>query len=156
GLSAEQRAIAWAFEKMAEDHLYWALVEERWTDDANFAKGPANFFRSIPMPMRPIVVAMVRRDLRKRLRGHGIGRHSRNDIVALGARSLAAMADYLGEKPYFMGAEPSGVDASMFAFAAGALCPLFDTPLRRAAERHDNLKRYAARMLARYYPNHAD
>ena len=25
GLSAEQRAIAWAFEKMAEDHLYWAL-----------------------------------------------------------------------------------------------------------------------------------
>src|SRR5215467_2264031 len=26
GFSPEQRATAWAFEKMAEDHLYWALV----------------------------------------------------------------------------------------------------------------------------------
>src|SRR4051794_27366484 len=26
GLSAEQRAVAWAFEKMAEDNLYWTLV----------------------------------------------------------------------------------------------------------------------------------
>ena len=30
GLSAEQRAIGWAFEKMAEDNLYWALVDARW------------------------------------------------------------------------------------------------------------------------------
>src|SRR6266581_7292563 len=32
GLSAEQRAISWAFEKMAEDNLYWALVDARWFD----------------------------------------------------------------------------------------------------------------------------
>jgi glutathione S-transferase-like protein len=38
GLSAEQRAIAWAFEKMAEDNLYWALVDARWVDEENFAK----------------------------------------------------------------------------------------------------------------------
>src|SRR5262245_57268478 len=44
GLSAEQRAVAWAFEKMAEDHLYWPLVHSRWVDDANFAKGPMVFF----------------------------------------------------------------------------------------------------------------
>src|SRR5215468_12141155 len=30
GLSAEQRAIGWAFEKMAENQLYWAVVEESW------------------------------------------------------------------------------------------------------------------------------
>src|SRR5512132_2110713 len=47
GLSAEQRAVAWAFEKMAEDHLYWALVDARWFDEANFAKGPKNFLRTI-------------------------------------------------------------------------------------------------------------
>ena len=29
GLTPEQRAIAWAFEKLAEDHLYWALVDAR-------------------------------------------------------------------------------------------------------------------------------
>src|SRR5262252_2167235 len=53
GLSAEQRAVAWAFEKMAEDNLYWALVHARWTEDANFRKGPAKFFAKIPAPLRP-------------------------------------------------------------------------------------------------------
>jgi hypothetical protein len=40
----------------------------------------------------------------------------------------------------------------MFAFVAGALCPVFDTPVRTAAERHDNLKRYVGRMTGRFYP----
>jgi glutathione S-transferase len=153
GLSAEQRAIAWVFEKMAEDQLYWAVVDARWMDDGNFARGPIQFFRSVPAPVRPLVIALIRRTVRGRLRAHGMGRHSRDEIVALGARSIDAIADYLGEKPYFFGAEPTGVDATMFAFAAGLLCPRFETPLRSAAERHDNLKRYVGRMAARYYPD---
>ena len=76
GLSAEQRAIAWAFEKMAEDHLYWALVDARWFDEANFAKGPKNFFRKIPAPVRPLMVALIRRRLKRTLYGQGMGRHT--------------------------------------------------------------------------------
>src|SRR5262245_17127628 len=30
GLSSGERGIAWAFEKLCEDHLYWALVDSRW------------------------------------------------------------------------------------------------------------------------------
>jgi len=156
GLSNEQRGVAWAFEKMAEDHLYWAVVDARWTDNANFNKGPRHFFRAVPAPMRPLVVAMIRRQVRKNLHSQGMGRHSQAEIVALGTRSIEAIADYLGQKPFFMGAEPTGVDATMFAFAAGALCPLFDSPLRSAAERHDNLKRYVGRMSARYYPDYPE
>ena len=63
------------------------------------------------------------------------------------------MADYLADKPFFMGEAPTGADATVFAFAAGALCPTFDTPLRTSAERHDNLKRYVGRMTARFYPD---
>jgi glutathione S-transferase len=156
GLAPEQRAIAWAFEKMAEDHLYWAAVDARWLDDANFAKGPATFFRGVPAPVRPLVIRLIRRRVRKNLQAHGMGRHSRNEIVALGTRAIDAIADFLGSKPFFMGAEPTAVDATMFAFAAGILCPVFETPLRTAAERHDNLKRYVGRMTARYYPDYAE
>jgi glutathione S-transferase len=152
-LSAEQRAVAWAFEKMLEDHLYWSALHARWMDDANFAKGPARFFNFVPALIRPAVVFAIRRSVRKRLDAHGMGRHSRPQIEALGIRSIDAMADYLGDKAYFMGAEPTGVDAAVFAFAAGALCPHFETPLRTAAERHDNLRRYVARMTARFYPD---
>ena len=42
GLSAEQRAVAWAFEKMAEDNLYWTVVDARWMDDANLNAAPAD------------------------------------------------------------------------------------------------------------------
>jgi glutathione S-transferase len=152
GLSAEQRAIAWAFEKLAEDNLYWAAVHERWADDANFARGPAAFFKAVPGPLRPFVIAMVRRQVNKTLRGQGLGRHSPREIAVIASRGIKSVADYLGDKPYFMGAEVTGVDATMFAFIAGALCPLFDSDIQRAAASHDNLKRYVGRMAARYYP----
>jgi glutathione S-transferase len=155
GLQSEQRAIAWAFEKMVEDHLYWALLDSRWNDDANFAKGPAIFFRRIPAPVRPLVIWLIRHRVRKSLRAHGMGRHSRAEIVALGTRAIDGLADFLWTKRYFMGEEPTGADATMFAFVAGALCPHFDTPLRTAAERHDNLRHYVGRMTARYYPDYA-
>jgi glutathione S-transferase len=153
GLSPEQRAVAWAFEKMAEDNLYWALVDARWVDDANFAKGPKQFFRKIPAPVRPLLIAFIRRQLRRTLHGQGMGRHEPAEIVALGARSIAATAEFLGSKPFFMGSEPAGVDATIFAFVAGTLCQHFDTPLRTQAERYDNLRRYVGRMTARYYPD---
>ena len=56
------------------------------------------------------------------------------------------------KKPFFFGREPTGVDAAVFAFAAAALCPIFTSPVRSAAERHDNLRAYVGRMTARYYP----
>lgn len=152
GLTPEQRGIAWAFEKMAEDHLYWALLDARWVDHANFAKGPALFFfRSLPTPMRPLVGAMARRKVRRALYAHGMGRHSHAEIVRLATRSIDAIADYLGSKPFFLGTEPSGVDAAIFVFSAGILCPHFESPLRSAAEHHDNLRRYVGRMTKRFY-----
>jgi glutathione S-transferase len=153
GLTRDQRAAGWAFEKMAEDHLYWALVHARWMDDTNFQKGPVNFFRGVPAFARPVLIAFIRRKLRQALQAQGIGRHSGEEIVALGTRAIDAMADFLADKPFFLGPEPTGVDATLFAFAAGALCPTFDTPLRTAAERRDNLRRYVGRMTARYYPD---
>jgi glutathione S-transferase len=98
------------------------------------------------------MVAFIRRQLKRTIYGQGIGRHTRAEIVALGRRSIAAIADFLGPKPFFMGSQPAGVDATIFAFVAGALCPHFDTPLRTAAERHENLRRYVGRMTGRYYP----
>jgi glutathione S-transferase len=153
GLDEGQRAAAWAFEKMAEDNLYWAILDVRWMEDANFDKGPRKFFSSVPAPIRPLIVTMVRRKVRQALHAHGMGRHSRAEISALATHSIDAIAAHLGQKPFFMGAEPTGADATIFAFAAGVLCPAFTTPIRDAAARHDNLKRYVGRMTARFYPD---
>src|SRR2546430_12727316 len=46
-LSLQQRAQAWAFERMIEHHVYWALVGARSVDAENFAKGPAPSFDAV-------------------------------------------------------------------------------------------------------------
>lgn len=155
-LSSAERAVAWAFEKMIEEHLYWAFVHARWVDDANFDRGPRQFFAAVPAPMRPLVIAVVRRSVRRDLHAQGLSRHSADELLRLGTRSIDAVADYLGSKPFFMGDEPTAVDATVFAFMAGALCPQFVTPLRTAAERHDNLRGYVGRMAARWFPGYPE
>jgi len=152
GLDPVQRAAAWAFEKMIEDNLYWVVVRDRWVDDVNFRNGPRRFFDRVPAPMRPLLVPMIRRKVRSALRGHGMGRHSEEEVQALGIRSIEAIAAFLGDKPFFFGTNPTGADATAFAFVAAVLCPVFDSRTRTAAEQHDNLRRYVGRMTARFYP----
>jgi glutathione S-transferase len=69
------------------------------------------------------------------------------------ARDVDAIADHLGDKPYFMGEHPSSADAAIFAFVAGALCETFTAPTRDAAARHANLVAYRDRMMREFYPN---
>jgi len=155
GLDSRQRAQAWAIERLLEDHLYFAMVWFRWIDPDNFARGPAHFADSAPEADR----AQLRHDMQARkasdLHAQGIGRHAPERIAELGERSIDALAQLLGDKPYLMGESPSGVDATAFGILASVLAPLFDTPLRRAVEVRPNLVAYVARMMQRYYPDHA-
>jgi glutathione S-transferase len=152
GLSPRERGIAWAFEKMCEDHLYWAVVHARWTIDANFDAGPRRFFDAVPAPIRPLVAAMVRRQVRRDLWAQGFGRHGEEEVTQLAARDLAAIADFLADKPFLMGQHPCGVDATVFAFVAACFPARFKTPIRIAAALHPNLVAYRDRMMERHYP----
>lgn len=151
GLSAAARGQAWAFEKLCEDNLYWAVVDARWMDDGNFAAGPAVFFEAVPAPLRPLVTGMVRRKVRRGLHAQGTGRHSKAEIERIAIRDIDAIADFLGDKPWLMGDQPCGADASVHACVSSLLPPLFQTPIRTAAERRPNLVAYAKRGMDRWY-----
>jgi glutathione S-transferase len=155
GLDARQRAESWAIERLLEDHLYFAMVWFRWIDPENFAKGPAHFADSAPEADRP----KLRQDLQARkaveVHAQGVGRHTPARIAELGTRSIDALSQLLGDKACFMGESPSGVDATAFGVLASVLTPFFDTPLRRAAAARPNLVAHVARMMQRYYPDHA-
>jgi glutathione S-transferase len=155
GLNPEQKSVAWATERMVEDHLYWAIVHLRWVVKENFDKGPTQFFEAIPEPARGEVREQARQRIIANLDAHGLGRHSLDEIADQAGRSLSALAGILGDKPYLMGDAPSGSDASVFGAVAAVLAPLFDSPIRAAAEAHSNLVAYRDRMMARYYPGFA-
>jgi glutathione S-transferase len=150
-LSAEQRGIAWALEKLCEDNLYWAALHWRWLDDDNFARGPAVFFQGIPGLVRPLVQKIVRKKVASATKAHGIGRHTPDEQLALAARGIESLSAAIGDKRYLMGDMPCGADATLFAFTMSMQCPHFESPLRRECERHDNLVAYVARMRQEYF-----
>jgi len=151
GLSAEQRGIAHAVEKLCEDHLYWFGVHYRWLVDENFVKGPARIFDMFPAPLRPLLKAMVRRGVRRTLKGQGTGRHKDDEKVLLVGRAAEALSGILGDKPWIMGGQPSAADATVGAFAMTGLSTFFDTPLHEAMRGHANLCAYETRVRARFF-----
>jgi glutathione S-transferase len=152
GLSREARAQAWAFERMIEHHIYWALVGARWVDPDNFAKGPAHFFDGAPEDRRE----RLREDAQFRVAENyllsGLGRHAPDDDVDLALRSIFALSVQLGDKPYLMGDKPCGTDATAFGAVAGILTPFFSSNLRSSAGEFQNLSAYVDRMMLQYYP----
>lgn len=155
GLSDADKGVAWAFEKMCEEHLYFCAMHERWMVDENFDKGPRKFFDDVPAIMRPVIVKMVRGSIKRDLKGQGTARHTRDQIFKLARRDINAIAAYLGDKPYLMGETLTGADAVVHSFVSGAMVPLFDGPLRQDVLGHDNLVAYVERLNAHWHSDAA-
>ena len=150
GLSPAERGVAWAFEKMMEEQVYFALVYWRWMDDASFERGPRQFFKAAPALIRPLLVPYVRRQVRRQVLAQGMGRHSRPETIALAKRALEALSAQLGDKPLLMGARACGADAGVAAQLANAACPHFDNELTALARSYPNLLAYSERVMAEY------
>ena len=155
GLDQKSRAQAWAFERMIEHHVYWALVGARWVEPENFAKGPSHFFDGAPDDRRE----KLREDAQFRVAENyllsGLGRHAPDDDIDLAVRSILALSVQLGDKPYLMGDKPCGVDATTFGALGGILTPFFASKLRSEVETFVNLTAYVDRMMRQYYPDFA-
>jgi glutathione S-transferase len=154
GLTPLQRAQAWAYERMMEHHLYWALVGARWTDPDNFAKGPTHFFDAAPEHLREKMREDAQWRVAENYRLSGLGRHQPDEAIELVGRSLLALSLALETGPYLMGNKPCGADATAFAMLAGIATPFFDSPLRRRVEESATLMAYLDRMMSQYYPEH--
>ncbi|MDW5415786.1 glutathione S-transferase family protein [Iodobacter sp. CM08] len=151
-LSPSERGIAWAFEKMLEEHLYYISLKDRWANDENFAKGPGMIFKHIPWPIRGLVIRQVRQKMNRKLQIQGIALHKESDIIKLAKKDLDSLADFLADKPYLMGDQPCAADASVYAFMRSALCPLFDSATHQHAISKANLIAYCDRMTKEFYP----
>jgi glutathione S-transferase len=155
GLDLQQRAQAWAFERMIEHHVYWALVGARWVDPENFAKGPTHFFDGAPEHLRDKLREDAQFRVAENYRLSGLGRHAPEHDVDLAIRSLSALSVQIADNHYLMGNSPCGADATAFGLLAGILTPFFNSKLRHRTEQFDNLTSYVDRMMRQYYPDFA-
>lgn len=145
-LGARERATSHALQRMIEERLYWAMVYSRWVEDDGWRVVKGLYFAGLPWPMRAAVARGARKSVMARLDGHGIGRHSRDEIYALGAGDLTALSDFLGGHRFFFGDEPTLADATAFGFLVNIVGPDLPNPLKDAALGHANLVAYTERM----------
>ena len=81
-----------------------------------------------------------------------VTRNLAHALDALARADLTALSDYLGERPYFMGQDPTSLDAAAYAWLAHILWVPFQGPVKDYAASLPNLVAYCQRMKEQYYP----
>jgi glutathione S-transferase len=151
GLSAQERALSTAFNRLFEENLYWAVVQTRWAQEDGWQQTKQAFFGEMPLPLKWIIPPLARRGMLAEMRGHGMGRHAVDEIHAIGCRDIDAAADFLADKPFMLGNEPHSLDATAHAFLANLLWAPVQSPLLSHAQARPTLEAYCQRMKARYF-----
>ncbi len=147
GLSPGDAALARITRRAIEEGTYFNLAYSRWIVDDAFAAVRDEFKKLMP----GLVVPLIRRAIRGKLDGQGTLRHSRDEVMAMGAADFDALAELLGDKPYFLGDRPRVVDCTLYAFVEGMLGFPVDSPIKARIAAHENLVAYRARIRERWW-----
>lgn len=151
-LTPAERAEAHILVRMLDEAFYWILVYNRWADDAGFEVANREILQpALPPILRIFLPGIIRKSVVSQLHAQGTGRHEGEKIFAKGAADLAALATVLGDKPYFLGDEPTSVDASAYAFLGVLLWSPPEGVMAGHVRSHENLVAYCERMKKRYY-----
>jgi len=146
GLDVRQRAKGHLLRRTCEESLYFVLVYSRWIDDAGWAVARPEFFRGVPAVIMAILPGRVRKTVRTQLHYQGYGRHSRDEVYALGEADLAAIATALTEHLFAVADRPSSFDATLYALLKNILHPPLESPLKGAAQALPLLTDYVRRI----------
>jgi len=150
-LTPAQRATGHAMRRLIEENLYWTMVHDRWVVDRNWKVFRNVVLGGVPAPARVAIAPMARRSVKQQLRGHGIGLHTGDEIHALGIRDIGALADILGDKPYFLGDKPTEIDAVAYGQLVNIMSTPLESPVKDEGLRRKNLVAFLDRFRDRYY-----
>jgi len=151
GLDARDHATGHVIRRMLEDGLYFVSMYNRWITPDGYAVLAPVFKQILPAPLR-ILMPMIRRSVRKSLRAQGAGRHTTDELMAMGIADVDALALFLGDQPFLLGDKPRTVDATVFAFVTSLLGFPAESRLRTHALAKANLVAYRDRIAARWWP----
>ena len=150
-LSPAEKATGFALQKMLDEHFYWCVIYSRWMDDRIWPNLRQALFGNLSPVVRQILPNIVRRNIRKTLHAQGIGRHDQAEIYRQAAECLQAVSEFLGDKPFLFGEQPTSHDATVYRYVANAIQVPFDTEMQRAKDRLPNLMPYCRRMQQRCF-----
>lgn len=145
-LTDMQRAQSHALIRMAEEHLYFNLVLDRWGDDAVWPTIRETYFAKIPALLRKPVANGLRRSLMRGLKSHGIARFSPEERLARVEQDLQAIQSLLWQGKFLMGDRPTSADFSVGPMLAAIRSTPVKTRLSRRVAQDAQLSDYIDRL----------
>ena len=152
GLSAHDRAVSRAIIRMVEEHVYFAIVADRWGEDDNWVHVRDTFFKDIPRPVRGIITHFIRKQALAQLNGQGIGRLSAEERFDRVRRDIISIRDLLADNPFLFGDAPKAADYSVVPMLRASIVTPIEKPLARFIKNSQNLMAYVTRVTDRCYP----
>lgn len=149
-ITPEQRAVGLAMRIMVEEHLFWALVLWRFVVDNCKAVEEG-------MKMSPAFSFLLRGfkiQVKKALYMQGMGRHTQQEVEDFARKDLSSLSTWLGDKPYFMGDDPTELDCAMFGMLSQIQWNATGPPYRQMIESDfKNLSKFCLRMKEKFWPD---
>jgi len=159
GLSDMEKATSRAFIRMAEEHLYFHLVLDRWGNDVVWPTIRDTYFDEIPGLLRGLISGKLRKEVLRGMNTQGLGRLSDTERMARIEPDLQAITTRLWQGRFLFGERPTAADASVAAILAGMRATPVKTMLQRRIATDEVLCRYIGRatdaMSARQQPTAA-
>ncbi len=146
GLTDVQKAQSRALIRLAEEHLYFHIVQDRWANDEVWPILRDTFFTTIPAFVRKPVSNAIRKSVVKGLGFQGVSRFSPTERLDRVERDLEAISAYLWQSPYLLGDQPTSADMSVGPMLAAMRATPVDTPLTRRIKQDKLLNSYVDRM----------
>jgi len=153
GLSERERGISRAIIRMVEEHIYFAIVADRWGEDDNWEFVREAFFSDVPRIVRGFITNHIRKQALAQLNGQGIGRHSREERFERVRRDIIAIREVLGDKPFLFGARPSAADYSVVPMLRASIVTPVPKALSQFIINDSVLMKYVARGMETFYPS---
>jgi glutathione S-transferase len=150
-LTPLQKAESLALQRLMEEHLYWVMVYARWIDPANWPMTKKAFLAKVPLLMRELVAAAVKKKIIKYLYCQGIGRHKPEEIYELGLDDLRALNEMLNNHAFLVRDVPTSIDACGYAFIANILEVPIQSPLKDYVKSQPNFVHYCEQMKEKFY-----
>ncbi len=161
-LTAGERAQACALRALFEQHLYFVVLYNRYAVPDNFTAYKPLLLdyakRSAPAwqkpflkPFAPLIFPFVQMKYRRMAWQQGTGRHTVEDVNAMGIEVWKSVTEILGDKPYLLGAQPTLIDATAFGFLHAELRHPFASKVHDYVLGEPALVAYHDRIWDRYW-----
>jgi glutathione S-transferase len=154
-LNPVRRATAHAVRRMLKENFYWVIIYVRWQVPENWPIEREALGRSLE-PFIGYAAALdavdgFRSVMLGQAHGQGMGRHTLAEVEEIGIADMRAVADLLGDGPYFGGAEPVTADATIYANVANIAEVPIANRVRDFVRAEPGLMAHCRRMRARYF-----